>query len=53
MSAFIHQEVVFKASPNRIYTALMNSKEHGDFTGGPLNSAPKRVVNFPVTTDKL
>lgn len=28
----IHQEVTFKASPARVYRALMNSKEHEAFT---------------------
>ncbi len=35
MSKPIHQEIDFKASPKRIYEALMNDKEHGEFTGGP------------------
>ncbi len=35
MSKPIHQEIDFKASPRRIYEALMNDKEHGEFTGGP------------------
>ncbi len=35
MSKPIHQEINFKASPKRIYGALMNDKEHGEFTGGP------------------
>lgn len=35
MSAPIHQEVVFNASPDRIYRALMNPAEHSAFTGGP------------------
>lgn len=35
MSASIHQEVIFKASPERIYEALMNAEEHSEFTGGP------------------
>lgn len=35
MSAPIHQEVVFKASPKRIYEALMSDREHSAFTGGP------------------
>ncbi len=34
MSGPIHQEVVFRASPKRIYEALMDSKQHGEFTGG-------------------
>ncbi len=35
MSEPIHQEVVFKASPKRIYDALMDAKQHSEFTGGP------------------
>ncbi len=35
MSKPIHEEIDFKASPKRIYEALMNDKEHGEFTGGP------------------
>ncbi len=35
MSKPIHQEIDFKASPKRIYEALMNDKEHGEFTGRP------------------
>ncbi len=35
MSKPIHQEIDFKASPKRIYEALMNDEEHGEFTGGP------------------
>ena len=34
MSDTIHQEIVFKASPERVYEALMNAKEHSEFTGG-------------------
>ena len=35
MSKPIHQEVVLKASPKRIYDALMNAKDHAAFTGAP------------------
>ena len=31
----IHQEIVFSASPERVYEALMSDKEHSAFTGGP------------------
>lgn len=34
MSSAIHQEVVFKASPERIYEALMDADQHGAFTNG-------------------
>ena len=36
MSKPIHQEIEFKTRPMRIYDALMNDKEHGEFTGGRL-----------------
>jgi activator of HSP90 ATPase len=32
MSTTIHQEVVLAAGPERVYAALMDSKEHGEFT---------------------
>lgn len=32
MSSAIHQEVVFKASPERVYEALMDADQHGAFT---------------------
>lgn len=32
MPTSIHQEVTFKATPERIYEALMDSKEHAAFT---------------------
>jgi activator of HSP90 ATPase len=35
VSTPIHQEVVFKASPDRIYEALMDARQHGAFTGSP------------------
>ncbi len=35
MSKPIHQEIDFKANPKHIYEALMNDKEHGEFTGRP------------------
>ena len=34
MSESIHQEVVFKATPERVYQALMTSDQHSAFTGG-------------------
>ena len=30
----IHQEATFKGSPNRVYEALIDSEQHGKFTGG-------------------
>lgn len=35
MSAPIHQEVVFDAPPDRVFSALMQSEQHSAFTGGP------------------
>lgn len=34
MSTPIHQEVVFKASPKRIYEALIDARQFSAFTGG-------------------
>ena len=34
MSRIIHQEVLFKVSPNRIYEALTNSAQFSEMTGG-------------------
>ncbi|SDN41461.1 Activator of Hsp90 ATPase homolog 1-like protein [Paenibacillus sp. yr247] len=34
MSAAIHQEVTFKASPDRIYNALLSSEQFSKATGG-------------------
>jgi activator of HSP90 ATPase len=34
MSEPIHQEVVFKATPKRIYETLLDSKSFSEFTGG-------------------
>lgn len=33
----IRQEVVFSAAPKVIYNMLMDAKEHGDFTGAPVD----------------
>lgn len=33
----IHQEVIFAASPARVYRALMDSAQHSAFTGAPAN----------------
>lgn len=32
MSDAIHQEVIFKTSPDRVYEALMDADQHGSFT---------------------
>ncbi|MEM7446247.1 MAG: SRPBCC domain-containing protein [Pseudomonadota bacterium] len=34
MSSAIHQEVVFEASPAKVYEALMNADQHAAFTKG-------------------
>ena len=31
----IHQEAVLKASPDRVYRALVDSRQHAEFTGAP------------------
>jgi len=42
MSAHIHQEVVFKASPKRIYEALTDAKQFSKLTGGaPTEISPE------------
>lgn len=33
MSSLIHQEVVFKASPNRVYEALLDERQFSKLTG--------------------
>ena len=33
MSTSVHHEVVIPASPSRVYEALMDSKQHAEFTG--------------------
>lgn len=35
MARSIEQQVVINADPSRIYEALMDSKRHSQFTGGP------------------
>jgi len=43
MSTSIHQEVVFKASPQRIYDALLDAGKFSGFTGG----APAEIDRDP------
>jgi activator of HSP90 ATPase len=38
---FLHQEIDFKASPSRIYEALLDSKQFAAFTGMPAEIDPK------------
>jgi activator of HSP90 ATPase len=35
MPDVIHQEVTFAASPKKVYEALMDETQHGEFTGAP------------------
>lgn len=35
MASVIHQEIVLKAKPGRVYSALTSSKEFSDVTGAP------------------
>ncbi|MEO8165323.1 MAG: hypothetical protein ABI619_07985 [Betaproteobacteria bacterium] len=35
MSACIRQEVIFQASPQRVYEAIIDSKKFSDLTGAP------------------
>lgn len=37
----IHQEVVFDASPARVYAALMEQDQHAAFTGGAAEISPE------------
>ena len=41
MSSSIHQEVTFKTSPQRVYSALTDAAEFQAFTGG----APAEIAN--------
>ena len=43
MSSSIHQEVVFKASPRRIYRALMDSKQHEAFTANGAAKISRKI----------
>ena len=43
MVSAIQQEVVFKASPKRVYDALLDSKQFSEFTGG----APAEISRDP------
>jgi uncharacterized protein YndB with AHSA1/START domain len=41
MSNSIRQEVTIKASPNRVYDALLDSKSFSEFTGAPAEIDPR------------
>jgi hypothetical protein len=41
LRTYLHQEVDFKASPQRIYEALLDSKQFAAFTGLPAEIDPK------------
>jgi activator of HSP90 ATPase len=43
MTEAIEQEVVFRASPQRVYDVLLDSKQFGEFTGG----APAEISRDP------
>jgi activator of HSP90 ATPase len=43
MAGAIEQEVVFKASPKRVYDVLLDSKQFSEFTGG----APAQISRDP------
>jgi uncharacterized protein YndB with AHSA1/START domain len=43
MSKPIHQEIVFNASPKRVYEALTNARQFSKFTGG----APAEISHEP------
>lgn len=42
----IHQEVVLKSSPERVFEALMNEQQHGAFTGAPARISRKAGGSF-------
>ena len=44
----IKQTVTFKASPHDVYEALMDSKKHAKFTGGPAKISRKIGGSFSV-----
>ena len=47
MSNHIHQEVDFKASPERIFAALTNAKQFSELTGGaPTEISPEAGGSF-------
>jgi uncharacterized protein YndB with AHSA1/START domain len=43
MATLIHQEVIIKATPQRIYRALMTSKEHETFTANGKAKISRKV----------
>jgi len=43
MANAIRQEVIFKASPKRVYDALLDSKQFSEFSGG----APAEINRDP------
>jgi len=47
----IHHEVTFKASPEAVYEALMDSKKHSAFTGAPAKIATKVSGAFTIFGD--
>ena len=47
----IHQDVAFKASPQRIYDALLDSKQFAAFTGRPAEIDPREGGAFSLFGD--
>lgn len=46
MSNAIHQEILFKASSERIYTALTDADQFGELTGAPAEINPESGGEF-------
>jgi hypothetical protein len=43
----LHQEIEFTAAPQRLYRALLTSKQFTAFSGLPAKSTPRRAAVFP------
>lgn len=48
---FLHQEVDFKSTPQRIYEILLDSKQFAAFTGMPAEIDPKGAAPSPRSED--
>ena len=48
----LHQEVDFKASPQRIYEILLDSKQFSAFSGGPAQISPEAGAAFPCSVEE-
>lgn len=53
MPKSIKQEVVINATPAEVYSALMDSRKHGAFTGAPAKSARKSAAQLVVMGEEL